>query len=778
MIPYILHVGVILACCLIFYKALLQKETFYQLNRFVLLSCLVLSFILPLLPIPQQLSLRKSENMVSINSPELISSFNNTTVQQSQTAQVAPVDEVHTNDNISFHQVMIWLTWLYWFGVAAFGITFFIQVITLLSRVYAFPVIKDGRFTIVELPGDKAPCSFGNIIFINPEKYDWGTYNQILLHEKIHIQHKHSLDILLAEIVLIFQWFNPFAWLYRKELENNLEFLTDDLMLTQGKVDKTSYQMNLLQVSAPHFPLSLTTNYNQSLLKKRVIMMTAKKSNVNTSWKYLFLLPVLVISVCLLNKPIALAQSSSVKKNPQKEHYQHNRQLQTEGVWFATIKNDKLSIQFKNDGDDGNSFSGSTFPISEFKDFQREKPGTFTLTRDAGTMQFTGKFEGDQGMGHYKFIADKGFNDYLHKEGIDADDNQDMMVFFMVDVRKSYVQMLKDNGYTNLRKNDLIPLASLKVDAAYIQSLKSAGLKNISLQDLIPLKSMGITGDYIRDIRKAGYANVSANQLITFKSQGIDGKYLADIRRAAKKEDKPLISGKASDKNGEKNSAEGVAEGPSAEDIVALRSLNIDADYIRSLKEAGYDNLASNDLIAMKTQGITADYIKNFRKMGYNNMSPWDLITTKTQNITAEYIKSFEDIGYKNISLQDVKPLKSFGVTSQYIKNFQDIGYKNISFQDVMPLKSFGVTSQYIKNFQDIGFKDITLHDAVRLNSQGITADLIQQYKKLGFANVSLEDVISAKAMGTTPSFISSMKEKGHNLKSIQKYIQLKMVVE
>ena len=749
MIPYILHVGVILACCLIFYKVLLQKETFYQLNRFVLLGCLVLSFSLPLLPIPQQLSLRKGEPVFSINSADPVSSSDNAIVAQSQPAQVTPVNQVPAAaGSISFKHVMIWLTWLYWFGVAAFSITFFIQLVTLLTRVYVFPVIKDGRFTIVELPGDKAPCSFGNIIFINPEKYDWDTYNQILLHEKLHIQHKHSLDILLAEIALIFQWFNPFAWLYRKELENNLEFLTDDLMLTQGKVDRTSYQMNLLKVSAPHFPLSLTTNYNQSLLKKRVIMMTTKKSNVNTAWKYLFLLPVLVISVCLLNKPIAIAQSSSTRKNTQKEHYQHNRELETEGVWFATIRNDKLSIQFKNDGDDNNSFSGSAFSLSEFKDFQKEKSGTFTLTRDAGTMHFTGRFEGEQGMGHYKFIADKGFNDYLHKEGIDADDDQDLMVFFIVDVKRSYVQMLKENGYTKLSKNDLIPLASLKVDAAYIKSLKQEGLKNPSLQDLIPLKSMGVTGDYIRDIKKAGYANVSSGQLITFKSQGIDGKYLADIRSAAKKEGTRSAREKPSDKADEKAMAEDVEE-PSADDIVAIKSLNIDADYIRSLKEAGYDNLKSSDLIAMKSQGITAEYIRNFKKMGYNNMSASELITTKAQNITADYIKSFEDIGYKNISLDDI-----------------------------IPLKSLGITSQYIRNFQDRGFKDITLQDAIALKSQNITADLIEQYKKLGFANLSLEDVISAKATGTTPAFISSMKEKGHNLKSLQKYMQLKMVFE
>lgn len=134
MIPYILHAGVILACCLLFYKILLQKETFYQLNRFVLLGCLVLSFSLPLLPIPQQFSLRKLSLIKSevTNSAEPVSSSGNTTVQQSQPAQVAPVNQVLTGRNISFHQVMGWLTWLYWFGAAAFSITFFIQVITLL----------------------------------------------------------------------------------------------------------------------------------------------------------------------------------------------------------------------------------------------------------------------------------------------------------------------------------------------------------------------------------------------------------------------------------------------------------------------------------------------------------------------------------------------------------------------------------------------------------------------------------------------------------------------
>src|SRR6185436_1476440 len=105
------------------------------------------------------------------------------------------------------------------------------QAGVLLYKVYTKPVIKDGKFRIVEIDNDKAPCSFGNNIFINPAKYDLETYNQILLHEKIHIEQKHTFDLLLAEIVLIFQWFNPFAWQFRKELENNLEFFTDNKLL-------------------------------------------------------------------------------------------------------------------------------------------------------------------------------------------------------------------------------------------------------------------------------------------------------------------------------------------------------------------------------------------------------------------------------------------------------------------------------------------------------------------------------------------------------------------
>src|SRR6187551_496797 len=418
-LPYIINVAVILLACLAFYKLLLRRETFYKVNRFFLIACLAISFVLPLVQVPQQFSLRKPTTAV-IQQPSLI-----VTEQVQQSPPNVKQDAINTdgannatqpvaakaeNTRFSFAQLMNWLFWIYWFGVIVFGVSFLFQLVLLLVRAYRSPVIIDGPYRIVEVSGDKAPCSFGNNIFINPEKYEWETYNQILLHEKIHIRENHTLDIIIAELLLIFQWFNPFAWIYRREIESNLEFLTDDQLMQQKKVDKHSYQLSLMKVSAPHFPLSLTTNYNQSILKKRIAMMNTKRSNLHTAWKYFFLMPVFAFLACLFNEPVAYGQNDQKVAKTEKSDTYHNHGMETEGYWFAVIKDDKVHIRFSDEKMDdeksGHSFNGETFKLSDLGNIPKGTSGTFTISRQASKMEMTGKFEGNTGMGTYKFNAD------------------------------------------------------------------------------------------------------------------------------------------------------------------------------------------------------------------------------------------------------------------------------------------------------------------------------------------------------------------------------------
>src|SRR6478609_9126851 len=346
MIPYILYTALVLSACLAFYKLLLQKETFFHLNRFVLLGCMILAFTLPLIPVPQQLSLRKDAVVAHVH---LVKPTVNKT--QAVSLKTPPVQEVFVEQaKQTFDVAMLvqWMVYLYWFGVILFALNFLMQAVVLLYRAYSLSSIQDGKFRIVEITGDKAPCSFANNIFINPEKYEWETYNQILLHEKIHIEQKHTIDLLLAELVLIFQWFNPFAWQWRKALESNLEFLTDDKMLQQDAVEKENYQFSLLKVAAPHFPLSLTTNYNQSLIKKRIIMMNSKKSSAHTTWKYFFLLPLLVLFACLFNQPVVQGQTLGQNEESTASNKESNfgNGINTEGDWFAVIKGNTVHVQF------------------------------------------------------------------------------------------------------------------------------------------------------------------------------------------------------------------------------------------------------------------------------------------------------------------------------------------------------------------------------------------------------------------------------------------------
>ncbi|HEY0676679.1 MAG TPA: M56 family metallopeptidase, partial [Chitinophagaceae bacterium] len=670
MIPYIINVSLILAGCLAFYKLLLQKETFYRLNRYVLLACLLIAFSLPFVRVPQQLSFRKAETMVTATIDEPVRSGEVVADQLNNTQPVQTT--APATSTISFEKVMTWLVYLYWFGVIVFAFNFLTQVAVLLYRAYTKPVIVDGAYRIVEVSGDKAPCSFANNIFINPEKYEWETYNQILLHEKVHIQQKHSLDLLIAELMLIFQWFNPFAWIYRKEVENNLEFLTDDHLVQHKGVERSSYQLSLLKVSAPHFPLSLTTNYNQSLLKKRIAMMNTKKSNVHTAWKYFFLLPLLVLFATLFNEPAVVAQDRAASKREDTKK-DHNR-LGTEGIWMGVIKDDHISMRFKQADDNDDSFNGSTFKLSEFSELPRGTSGTFTLKREAGTMEFTGKFEGNDGMGRYKFITDKDYMNHMNAQGIGDVTETDIMTFFLVNVKRETPQMLKKNGYKEFSKHDLIAVAALKVDEEFVSTLRKYGYNDLSIHNLISMKALNITGNYISELQEAGYKKLSASELVSFKAQGIDKAFLTKIQSAKR----------SSDKDNDKNS-DGVVP---PNEVISLKALKIDDEYLNSIKATGLTNISNNDIISMKSLGVTPEYIRQMKDMGLANLSATNIISMKGVGITPEFIQTFRQIGYKDLGASSLISMKAVGVTPEYIKTLQDIGYSKIGANELVSMKA------------------------------------------------------------------------------------------
>ncbi|MGF1925665.1 MAG: M56 family metallopeptidase, partial [Bacteroidia bacterium] len=746
MIPYSLHVALILGLCLVFYRLLLYKETYFRLNRIVLLFCMLMAFVLPLVPVPQDYSLRQSDELGSVELPlaqpteSLKSGLANPIPQivASQPIQGSLKAQVPLST-----RMLNWVFWIYWAGVAVFGVNLFVQMVVLIYQAYRGSAIKDGIFRIVELDGDKAPCSFGNTIFINPEKYDWETYSQILIHEKVHIQQGHSFDLLVAEVMLVFQWFNPFAWMYRKTLESNLEFLTDDSVLHDHDVAMEHYQLSLLKVAVPNRSMNITTNYNQSLLKKRMMMMNAKKSNVHAMWKYFILLPITVIMVCGLNKPMAM--SSSTIGNT-------TMMSLAKGLWFATIKDNNVQIEFKSDDyiDRNYRWSNSAlFSTSEFSNLPKDNKEDFTVKREAGTVTFTGKFDGDQGFGRFKFTPDKAYIKFLEFKGIDNLKDEEYVSFFMMDVKRSYIQFLNDNGFKNLSKNQIISMSAFKVDGEYINYWKKIGYADITASNLVSLKSMKIDSAYVNDIRKAGYTDLTIQQLISFKSQKITGSYINSLQRATLK--KP-VSGSAE--------TTVKAEKPTPTEIIRAKSLKVDTMYMAAVRDAGFEYLRSSTISALKNQNITPEFIKSFQDIGLRNLTTSQLYTLKSQGITPYLIRSYQEIGLTDLSTNTIYSLKSQGITAAFIKGFHDIGLKDMPINTFYTLRSQGITPAYIKSFHDIGLREVPYSTLYTFKTQGITPEFIKGFTELGYRNIPYTQYYALKTKGITPAYIADMKKK------------------
>ena len=318
MTELLLKASAIIGVGLLFYKCVLQSESFFAANRAFLAGCIALAFLLPLLELPPLVRHQgylgtlleaagragEPEMTPSASRPPLpdAAPFPRTGVQ----GFAPPTAASPGGAEPGLRDWGYWVAALYGFGVAVLTLNLLFQAVTLLRRVAGSPdKVRAGGCTIVNTAGRQAPSSFFGYIFISPADYDYPTYEQIIAHERVHARLRHTLDLLLAEIAVIVLWFNPLAWLLRREIEKNLEYQTDAALLAAGDVDQEAYQLNLLRIAAPDKPLHLTTNYNQSLLKQRILMMNAKRSTPHRYWKYAFLAPLFFGALLLLNEPAA-----------------------------------------------------------------------------------------------------------------------------------------------------------------------------------------------------------------------------------------------------------------------------------------------------------------------------------------------------------------------------------------------------------------------------------------------------------------------------------------
>lgn len=285
---YILQSAVCLAVLFLFYSILLSRETFYRYNRVALLCLIPLSFVLPLCHLPL---FAESESVppATVVMLDNLSAFSYVTDEVEVTTAPVPV-------------ALVVAIALYWAGVVFFIARYIVTVARLLRLMSSGRRVTDdeGRQIIV-LPRSIAPFSWFGRIVLSEEDYAAHS-REILLHESAHIRKRHSFDLLAADLCTWLQWFNPAAWLLKRELQTVHEYEADAEVIDQG-IDARQYQLLLIKRSVGSKFYCVTNHFNHNKLNKRITMMLKKKSNRKATWKYLYVIPVALCTVTVFARP-------------------------------------------------------------------------------------------------------------------------------------------------------------------------------------------------------------------------------------------------------------------------------------------------------------------------------------------------------------------------------------------------------------------------------------------------------------------------------------------
>ena len=300
---YMLKTALCLSVFYLFYRLWLGKETFHRFNRMVLIGLILVAFVIPSLKVSQNFHLPQIEQVFErLNIPE------EETEQEHDLQKMEQVTTTTLHTQLEKERSDFTILTLGNLGFLYLGGALLLLLRYIFSIACIYRLIRNsekkcwkGKIRLVVHQQNVAPFSWRHYIVLS--RQDLEEYGEeIIAHEYAHIMHKHFRDLLLAEICLLFQWFNPAMWLFRKELKTVHEFEADESVLKAG-IDAKKYQLLLIQKTVGTRLYSMVNSFDHSSLKKRITMMLKKKSNPWKLSKYLIVFPLAAITAVLFARP-------------------------------------------------------------------------------------------------------------------------------------------------------------------------------------------------------------------------------------------------------------------------------------------------------------------------------------------------------------------------------------------------------------------------------------------------------------------------------------------
>ena len=323
---YIYKMIALSAIFILLYFVFLEKEKNHRFKRFYLLSSVLFSVFIPLISIPYG----------SIEVVESISQNNAELMILPETKLVEP--SIFTKENL------LWA--IYIVGFSLLFLKFSLGIFKLIKDIKFSEKIKQDHYQFILKQNKFTPYSFWNAIFLNKSEFLEGKIDyKIILHEKAHVNQKHSIDVIFIEIMLCVFWFNPAFYFYKKAMVTNHEFLADEVVLSQNK-DIISYQKLILDELISE-KILFTHPFNLHNTKKRIVMMTNKLTKIAKLKSYLTL-PISALLFFAFVEKVPAKIENTVNKSLQKIVKKGEAQFsetQVSNIEKSALKNEMISIK-------------------------------------------------------------------------------------------------------------------------------------------------------------------------------------------------------------------------------------------------------------------------------------------------------------------------------------------------------------------------------------------------------------------------------------------------
>lgn len=380
---YLIKSAGLLSVFFIFYSVLLKKDTSFTTNRKFLLGGLFASVVLPAIYFTRTIIIEAPKTQFYYSESDFA------------ITEVIPEEPV-----VSPLQVLFLL---YLLGVLFMAARLILQLISLSRFLISGNKNNYNGAKIIETSQRVAPFSFLNCIVLNPALHSQSALTHILKHEKVHVSQAHSLDVILANLNLVYQWFNPFAWLYLKSLQQNLEYIADHEAVKQVSCKK-EYQKALVKISVENLNLSLTNNFYQSLIKKRILMLNKEKSSERNNWKAGLIIPVLLGFLFLFNvktvaQVIEKEKTTSEAKSDLEISVNINKNTKQEQLDRYTKLFEKYNVQLTLKNIKYNDAGILTSISAEFLDRNSNSSGSISRSSPDGIEEFIIYYDENRGSG-------------------------------------------------------------------------------------------------------------------------------------------------------------------------------------------------------------------------------------------------------------------------------------------------------------------------------------------------------------------------------------------